>query len=114
MSWCRRHECPSTVCDGPHLDVPAVPDDPEVDLSPELQVQFDALLKRVEEAELDSKRLDKLERSHYTLYRQRDFECGDLNNYHVAVDEDKQPRIGILKTTVREAIDALPETPQEG
>jgi hypothetical protein len=70
-----------------------------------------ALIAELEALRRDKERLDWMEANPYTAYRQRDHETGRVPDYHVLVSEDVHPRVGILKATFREAIDAAMPQP---
>lgn len=80
---------------------------------PSLIAEVKRQAEQIAELERDRERLEWLESHPFIAYRDRDLGTSELHGYFTLVDEDKKPRTGIVKDTLRQCIDAAMQTNPE-
>lgn len=72
-----------------------------------LEAELAAERERADRNQEDAERLDWMDKSAFTAYRDRDPEYGELYDFATVVNEDRKgDRVGEVFKTIREAIDA--------
>jgi len=72
-----------------------------------LESALTAERERADRNQEDAERLDWMDKSAFTAYRDRDPEYGELYDFATVVNEDRKgDRVGEVFKTIREAIDA--------
>lgn len=78
-----------------------------VSIRAKLERELAAERERADRNQADAERLDWMDKSAFTAYRERDPEYGELYDFATVVNEDRKGgRVGEVFKTIREAIDA--------
>ena len=92
---------------GPRWNRVGVPALCLLDDARQLERDLTAERERADRNQEDAERLDWMDKSAFTAYRDRDPEYGELYDFATVVNEDRKgDRVGEVFKTIREAIDA--------